>query len=154
MSFTPCPSHSHALCADENKKLGRGGQADVCIGKWKGSTVAVKRVRENTQAVRREVRALTRVRHPNVVRLYGACMDPPTPCLVMAYAEGGTLQEAIDAGRVDSNSEHLRVLVGIARGMEVVHAHKLIHLDLKPGVVMSPKRPPRLKALSAVPLPL
>ena len=40
-----------------------------------------------------EVRQLSRVCHPNIVKLYGACtLNPQNPvCLVMEYAEGGSL---------------------------------------------------------------
>lgn len=37
-----------------------------------------------------EVRQLSRVSHPNIVKLYGACTQNPV-CLVMEYAEGGSL---------------------------------------------------------------
>ena len=84
--------------------LGKGGQADVFAGRWEGLPVAIKKQRSEhkmtpaaqrsiEQTVRREVRALTRVRHPNVIRLFGACMEP-TPCIVMALARGGSLEEA------------------------------------------------------------
>ena len=92
-------------------------------------------LRAITQTVRREVRALARVRHPNVVRLHGACVEP-APCLVMAFAAGGGLDQAVREGRFASVPDVIKLLAGIARGMEAVHAHKVIHLDLKPENVL------------------
>ena len=43
-----------------------------------------------------EVRQLSRVAHPNIVKLYGACTKNPV-CLVMEYAEGGSLYNGIHA---------------------------------------------------------
>ena len=91
--------------------LGKGGQADVFAGRWEGLPVAIKKQRSEhkmtpaaqrsiEQTVRREVRALTRVRHPNVIRLFGACMEP-TPCIVMALARGGSLEEALHEGDLE-----------------------------------------------------
>ena len=44
--------------------------------------------------LRNEVRALGRVQHTNVVRLLGACTEPPM--LLMQLAPGGTLRELLD----------------------------------------------------------
>ena len=39
-------------------------------------------------------------------------------------------------GRFASNNAVVTLLAGVARGMEAVHAHKIIHLDLKPENVL------------------
>jgi len=145
-----------------HEKLGEGGQAVVVRGVWNGIEVAIKQPRVPTgasrgkkdtfgsssamdsfnQAVRREVRALSRVRHPNVIRLHGACFDP-APMVLMDYAPSGTLQDALDAHMFQVPSEMVRLLAGIARGMEAVHAHKIVHLDLKPeNVLIGPLNTP------------
>ena len=133
------------------QKVGKGGQATVYRGKWKGIDVAIKQAHMKfkdvggrkaerelegiTQAIRREVRALARVRHPNVVRMFGACFEP-TPMVVMAYASAGTLEDALDSNKFQAAAAYVRLLAGIARGMEAVHVHKIIHLDLKPEDVL------------------
>jgi tRNA A-37 threonylcarbamoyl transferase component Bud32 len=133
------------------QKVGKGGQATVYRGKWKGIDVAIKQAHMKfkdvggrkaerelegiTQAIRREVRALARVRHPNVVRMFGACFEP-TPMVVMAYASAGTLEDALDSNKFQAAAAYVRLLAGIARGMEAVHVHKIIHLDLKPENVL------------------
>ena len=52
--------------------------------------------------------------------------------VVMAYATAGTLEDALDNNKFQSPAEVVRLLAGIARGMEAVHVHKIIHLDIKP----------------------
>ena len=139
------------------EKLGEGGQGVVVRGWWHGMEVAIKQPRplkgsrgkpispdafgptsphdSFNQALRREVRALSRVRHPNVIKLHGACFEP-APMVLMSYAPSGTLQDALDNHQFQTPLAMVQLLAGIARGMEAVHAHKIIHLDLKPENVL------------------
>lgn len=59
--------------------------------------MAVKHI--NSEAEKREfaieVRQLSRVSHPNIVRLYGACTKGAHVCLVMEFAEGGSLYNVL-----------------------------------------------------------
>lgn len=50
-----------------------------------------------------EVRQLSRVAHPNIVKLYGACTKNPV-CLVMEYAEGGSLYNGNVSGEIGSSN--------------------------------------------------
>ena len=128
--LTLAPADVHVF---KDQKLGSGGQADVFAGRWQGLHVAIKMPRTDRQAnaaeqrsiehnMRREVRALARVKHPNVVRLYGFC-EKPQPSIVMAAA-GGSLADQLTT-RQTSLLDDSRLLRGIASGMASVHAHKV-----------------------------
>ena len=73
--------------------VGEGSFGVVYKGIWRDAYVAVKNIvsENDKEAFIVEVRQLSRVKHENIVKLYGACTKPPNICLVMEYAEGGSL---------------------------------------------------------------
>lgn len=77
--------------------VGKGAFGVVWKGLWRNTFVAVKHI--NSEAEKREfaieVRQLSRVCHPNIVQLYGACTKGAHVCLVMEYAEGGSLYNVL-----------------------------------------------------------
>uniref|UniRef100_A0A914VEI0 Mitogen-activated protein kinase kinase kinase n=1 Tax=Plectus sambesii TaxID=2011161 RepID=A0A914VEI0_9BILA len=74
--------------------IGRGTYGLVQKAIWQGKEVAVKLI--NTEMERKafqvELKQLQRVRHENIVKLYGACTRSRI-CLVMEYMEGGSLHD-------------------------------------------------------------
>ncbi|XP_018333081.1 mitogen-activated protein kinase kinase kinase 7 isoform X2 [Agrilus planipennis] len=102
--------------------VGEGSFGVVYRAVWRDINVAVKNI--TTEAEKKafavEVRQLSRVSHENIVRLYGACTKGPYICLVMEYAEGGSL---------------FNILHSPPKGVAYLHSMKpkpLIHRDLKP----------------------
>ncbi|GLV34596.1 TGF-beta activated kinase 1 [Carabus blaptoides fortunei] len=121
------------------KVVGKGTFGVVWKGKWRNIDVAVKNI--DTESERKafaiEVRQLSRVSHPNIVKLYGACTKLPNVCLVMEYAEGGSLYNVLH-GRNKPNYTAAHAMswaLQCAQGVAYLHAMKpkpLIHRDLKP----------------------
>lgn len=88
--------------------MGKGSFGVVWKGKWKGQYVAIKYINSEGEkkAFTIEVRQLSRVIHPNIVKLYGACTKNPV-CLVMEYAEGGSLYNGINFFLISENFNFL-----------------------------------------------
>ncbi|XP_067123382.1 mitogen-activated protein kinase kinase kinase 7-like isoform X2 [Centruroides vittatus] len=121
-----------------DKVVGKGTYGLVRKGKWRGKDVAIKQMEtENEkQAFFIEVRQLSRVSHPNIVKLYGACTKSPV-CLVMEFAEGGSLYNVLHCSpQVEYTAAHaISWVLQCARGVAYLHNMKpkaLIHRDLKP----------------------
>ncbi|XP_067674429.1 mitogen-activated protein kinase kinase kinase 7-like isoform X7 [Haliotis asinina] len=119
--------------------VGKGAFGVVSRANFRGTDVAVKIIETESErkAFITELKQLSRVSHPNIVKLYGACTKSPV-CLVMEYAEGGSLYNVLHgSGRQPSyTSAHaMSWALQCARGVAYLHNMKpkaLIHRDLKP----------------------
>lgn len=78
--------------------------------------------------------ALARLSHPNVVRVLNFFRSNDTVYMVMQYEHGRTLQEMIQKKRASITDDFIRsVFTRLLNGLREVHAHRLLHLDLKPS---------------------
>ncbi|XP_034555463.1 mitogen-activated protein kinase kinase kinase 7 isoform X2 [Notolabrus celidotus] len=118
--------------------VGRGAFGVVCKAKWKGKDVAIKTIESESErkAFIVELRQLSRVNHPNIVKLYGSCHNPV--CLVMEYAEGGSLYNVLHGAEplpYYTASHAMSWCFQCSQGVAYLHGMKpkaLIHRDLKP----------------------
>uniref|UniRef100_A0AAY4B9E0 Mitogen-activated protein kinase kinase kinase 7 n=1 Tax=Denticeps clupeoides TaxID=299321 RepID=A0AAY4B9E0_9TELE len=118
--------------------VGRGAFGVVCKAKWKGKDVAIKTIESESErkAFLVELRQLSRVNHPNIVKLYGSCSNPV--CLVMEYAEGGSLYNVLHGAEPLPHytaSHAMSWCLQCSQGVSYLHGMKpkaLIHRDLKP----------------------
>ncbi|XP_026146993.1 mitogen-activated protein kinase kinase kinase 7-like isoform X1 [Carassius auratus] len=118
--------------------VGRGAFGVVRKAKWKGRDVAIKTIESELErnAFFVELRQLSRVNHPNIVKLYGSCRKPV--CLVMEYAEGGSLYNVLHGAEPLPHytaSHAMSWCLQCSQGVSYLHGMKpkaLIHRDLKP----------------------
>eukprot|EP00698_Gefionella_okellyi_P017676 TRINITY_DN5210_c0_g2_i1.p1 TRINITY_DN5210_c0_g2~~TRINITY_DN5210_c0_g2_i1.p1 ORF type:complete len:453 (+),score=92.53 TRINITY_DN5210_c0_g2_i1:134-1360(+) len=121
------------------QRIGVGSYGEVFKAKWHGARVAVKQLYTHSstqieQLFATEVGIMSRLRHPNVVMLLGACTPPPAYCIVTEYVSRGNLADMLHDTAVDITWQRmLRFAADAARGMAHLHALGILHRDLKNG---------------------
>ena len=83
-----------------------------------------------------EGRLLARVRHPNVVTIYGAERIGDQVGLWMEFVRGLTLEQASSRGRPSARPKRSRSAFSSARAVAAVHGAGLLHRDIKAHNVM------------------
>ncbi|XP_068203164.1 mitogen-activated protein kinase kinase kinase 7-like isoform X3 [Palaemon carinicauda] len=121
------------------ESIGKGSFGVVHKAVWRGHTVAVKRVETESEvnAFHNEVQQLARVNHENIIHLYGACMSDSHKCLVIEFADGGSLYHLLHSShKTEYNLAHgISWLLQCAKAVSYLHAihpRPLLHRDLKP----------------------
>jgi serine/threonine-protein kinase len=126
-------------------ELGRGGMGvvfaarnlrtarDVAL-KWmlpRGLARSAAERSEVTQRFEREARAVGRIDHPNVVRVFDVGGDPDSPYLVMELLSGESLRARLSRGPLGWD-EALALLLPALSGVAAAHHAGVVHRDLKP----------------------
>ena len=126
--------------------LGQGGMGVVyrAHDRQANRPVAVKAffmpggAEEGTRRFQREFRALTRLQHPHIVRVFDYGEADGTSFYVMEFISGSDLAAVRRArgGRL-SVREALTVGIQLCEALSYVHAQGIVHRDLKPSNVMA-----------------
>ncbi|KAG2679634.1 hypothetical protein I3760_11G059200 [Carya illinoinensis] len=131
---------------EELKELGSGTFGTVYHGKWRGTDVAIKRIKKScfmgrsseqerlTLEFWREADILSKLHHPNVVAFYGVVQDGPggTLATVTEYMVDGSLRHVlVRKDRYLDRRKRLIIAMDAAFGMEYLHSKNIVHFDLK-----------------------
>lgn len=88
----------------------------------------------------KEAQALAQVRHENVVQVYAFGPFQLSSYLAMELVVGAPLDSIIDGYECRRTTMELpramSILRAVARGLDAVHARKLVHRDVKPGNII------------------
>ena len=85
-----------------------------------------------------EIGVLSKLRHVNIVQMYGFCKKNAYICLVTEFVRGGNLSECLkekDKYFLDLALQ-IELSMNITRGMVYLHNQHIIHRDLKPANIL------------------
>ncbi|KAL2570392.1 hypothetical protein GLYMA_18G237100v4 [Glycine max] len=128
--------------------VGEGGYGIVYHGVLNdGTKIAVKNLLNNKGQAEKEfkveVEAIGRVRHKNLVRLLGYCVEGAYRMLVYEYVDNGNLEQWLhgDVGAVSPLTWNIRmnIILGTARGLAYLHEGlepKVVHRDVKSSNIL------------------
>nr|VDC97051.1 unnamed protein product [Brassica rapa] len=131
---------------DQANKLGEGGFGSVFRGELSdGTIIAVKQLSSKSCQGNREfvneIGMISGLNHPNLVKLYGCCVEKNQLMLVYEYMENNSLALALFGKSSLKLQWEVRqnICMGIARGLEFLHEGsmiRMVHRDIKTSNVL------------------
>ncbi|XP_053202945.1 uncharacterized protein LOC128387718 isoform X2 [Panonychus citri] len=128
----------------KDRIIGRGGFGVVYKGIWKGTEVAIKKLKSvnSMHQAKIELRALNQYRIDNILPLYGISLDGPEACLLYQYMPNGSLEDRLLCkGNTFPLTWDQRASIGegLAKALNFLHTLRgkpLVHGDVKSANVL------------------
>ncbi|XP_039115896.1 probable LRR receptor-like serine/threonine-protein kinase At1g53440 [Dioscorea cayenensis subsp. rotundata] len=136
---------------DRANKLGEGGFGPVYKGILPdGSLIAVKQLssksRQGNREFVNEIGIISALQHPNLVKLYGCCIEGNQLLLIYEFMENNSLANALFGPEKNQLKldwpTRLRICLGIAQGLAYLHEEtrlRIVHRDIKATNVLLDK---------------
>ncbi|PKU44343.1 atrial natriuretic peptide receptor 1-like [Limosa lapponica baueri] len=101
-----------------------------------GRRVAIKKIMKKTftlsKSIRKEVKQVRELDHPNLCKFIGGCIEVPNVAIVTEYCPKGSLRDVLLNEDVPLNwGFRFSFATDIAQGMAYLHHHKMYHGRLK-----------------------
>ncbi|XP_061949681.1 wall-associated receptor kinase-like 14 [Populus nigra] len=130
----------------EKHRLGIGAYGTVYAGKLNSDDlVAIKKLRhrdtDSIDQVMNEIKLLSSVSHPNLVRLLGCCIEEGEPILVYEFMPNGTLCQHLQQERGTGLPWTVRLTVATETAKAIAYLHSVInppiyHRDIKSSNIL------------------
>jgi len=128
--------------------LGHGAQGVVYLAHdpHLDRSVAIKSLQldslstEHTQSLLDEARTMSKMNHPNIVKVLDAVEHAGNHYLVLEYVEGSTVADVLRDKGCFEKFEAVKIAIQILDGLAYVHRKNIIHCDIKPSNIMLDKQ--------------
>ncbi|XP_030545458.1 wall-associated receptor kinase-like 14 [Rhodamnia argentea] len=128
----------------ERQRLGTGAFGTVYAGKLNGNEewVAIKRIkqRDSVEQVMNEIKLLSSVSHPNLVKLLGCSIEKGEQILIYEFMPNGTLCQHLHRERGQGLAWPIRLKIAIETAQAIAHLHSIkppiYHRDVKSSNIL------------------